>query len=407
MNPLKKTLDLYRNAYAGLAPATWWLSLILLINRSGTMVIPFLTVYMTQHLHFTITQAGIVMACFGSGAIVGATLGGWLSDRIGFYQVQFWSLFSNGLLFILLGQMHTFPQLCICVFALSSVGDAFRPANSIAIAAYSNPENRTRSYALNRLAVNLGWSVGPAIGGLLASFSYDLLFWVDGATCMFAAFMMRILLPPVPAPAKSHADHSIPKESIWKDQIYITFLVFAMINAICLFQFSSIVPLYFKEVLHMQEWAIGLTMSMNGIMIAVIEMVMIYRLDGRFPNLLFIMRGSILVAVAYYVIAGLPAWWIVAPVFMVIITFGEMLCLPFMNSFWIARSQTHNRGQYAALYTISYSVANIVSPTAGAFVVGHLGFTYWWIITATVCLVAAAGFWLLQQRIDFPKKYRI
>ncbi|SHM70750.1 Predicted arabinose efflux permease, MFS family [Chitinophaga jiangningensis] len=407
MNPLKKTLDLYRNAYAGLAPATWWLSLILLINRSGTMVIPFLTVYMTQHLHFTITQAGIVMACFGTGAIVGATAGGWLADRIGFYQVQFWSLFSNGLLFILLGQMHTFPQLCICVFALSSVGDAFRPANSMAIAAYSKPENRTRSYALNRLAVNLGWSVGPAIGGLLASFSYDLLFWVDGATCMFAAIMMRILLPPVPAPAKSHADHTVPKESIWKDHIYITFLVFAMINAICLFQFSSIVPLYFKEVLRMQEWAIGLTMSINGIMIAVIEMVMIYRLEGRFPDLLFIVRGSILVAVAYYVIAGLPAWWVVAPVFMVIITFGEMLCLPFMNSFWIARSQTHNRGQYAALYTISYSVANIVSPTAGAFVVGHLGFTYWWIITGSVCLIAATGFYLLQQRIDFPKKYRI
>lgn len=399
MNPLKKTLDLYRNAYTGLAPATWWLSLILLINRSGTMVIPFLTVYMTQHLHFTIAQAGIVMACFGSGAIVGATAGGWLSDRIGFYQVQFWSLFSNGLLFILLGQMHTFPQLCVCVFALSSVGDAFRPANSMAIAAYSKPENRTRSYALNRLAVNLGWSVGPAIGGLLASFSYDLLFWVDGATCMVAAITMRILLPPVPAPAKSHADPAVPKESIWKDHIYITFLVFAMINAICLFQFSSIVPLYFKQVLHLKEWAIGLSMSINGIMIAVVEMVMIYRLEGRFPDLLFIMRGSIMVAIAYYVIAGLPAWWIVAPVFMVIITFGEMLCLPFMNSFWISRSQAHNRGQYAALYTISYSVANIVSPTAGAFVVGHLGFTWWWAITGSVCLLAATGFWLLQAKL--------
>jgi len=368
------------------------------------MVIPFMTVYLTQHLHFTIGQAGIVMACFGSGAIVGASLGGWLSDKIGFYQVQFWSLFSNGLLFILLGQMHTFPQICMCVFALSSVGDAFRPANSIAIAAYSKPENRTRSYSLNRLAVNLGWSVGPAIGGILASFSYDLLFWADGATCMTAAILMRVFLPPVPAPAKSHADKSIIKDSVWKDKIYIWFLVFAMLSAICLFQFSSIVPLYFKEVLHMEEWAIGLNMSVNGIMIAVIEMVMIYHLDGRMPNLLFIVRGALVVCMAYVFLSLMPSFWMVASVFMVIITFGEMLSLPFMNSFWIGRSRDHNRGQYAALYTISYSVANIVSPTAGAFVVGHLGFRVWWGLTAGGCILAAAGFFFLQKRLDLIKK---
>ncbi|RAJ82132.1 putative MFS family arabinose efflux permease [Chitinophaga dinghuensis] len=403
MNPVQKTLSLYRNAYSGLSPATWWLSLILLINRSGTMVIPFMTVYLTQHLHFTIGQAGIVMACFGSGAIVGASLGGWLSDKIGFYQVQFWSLFSNGLLFILLGQMHTFPQICICVFALSSVGDAFRPANSIAIAAYSKPENRTRSYSLNRLAVNLGWSVGPAIGGILASFSYDLLFWADGATCITAAILMRVFLPPVPAPAKSHADKSSTKDGVWKDKIYIWFLGFAMLSAICLFQFSSIVPLYFKEVLHLEEWAIGLNMSVNGIMIAVIEMVMIYHLDGRMPNLLFIVRGALVVCLAYIFLSAMPAFWIVASVFMVIITFGEMLTLPFMNSFWIARSKDHNRGQYAALYTISYSVANIVSPTAGAFVVGHLGFRIWWGLTAFGCVLAATGFFFLQKKLDAAK----
>ncbi|PSL46111.1 putative MFS family arabinose efflux permease [Chitinophaga niastensis] len=400
MNPVKQTIRLYQNAYTGLAPATWWLSLVLLINRSGTMVIPFMTVYLTVHLHFTIAQAGLVMACFGSGAIVGALLGGWLSDKIGFYHVQFWSLFSNGLLFILLGQMHTFPQICACVFVMSSVGDAFRPANSIAIAAYSAPENRTRSYALNRLAVNLGWSVGPAIGGILASFSYQLLFWVDGFTCIIAAVLMRILLPPVAAPAKIAKTVMVQKESkVWHDHTYLWFLVLGMINAICLFQFSSIVPLYLKDVLHMEEWAIGLNMSINGIMIAVVEMVMVYRLDGTKPNLVFVARGAMIVCTAYMLLCFLPPFWAVAAFFMVTITMGEMFCLPFMNSFWIARSKDHNRGQYAALYTISYSVANIVSPTAGAFVVQHLGFRPWWAITALGCLVSCGGFMWLQKKL--------
>lgn len=399
MNLVRQTVRLYQNAYTGLSPATWWLSLVLLINRSGTMVIPFMTVYLTQHLHFSIAQAGLVMACFGSGAIVGALLGGWLSDKIGFYQVQFWSLFSNGLLFILLGQMRTFEQICICVFVMSSVGDAFRPANSIAIAAYSAPENRTRSYALNRLAVNLGWSVGPAVGGILASFSYQLLFWVDGFTCMAAAILMRIFLPPVPAPPKVKMAARPKEDKVWHDHIYIWFLFFGMINSICLFQFSSIVPLYFKDVLHLEEWAIGLNMSLNGILIALVEMVMVYRLEGTRPNLYFVARGALVVCIAYLLLCVLPPYWALASAFMIVITFGEMFCLPFMNSFWIGRSRDHNRGQYAALYTISYSLANIVSPTTGAFVVDHLGFKPWWAITAIGCVLSGAGFWWLQKKL--------
>ncbi|WP_143310460.1 MDR family MFS transporter [Chitinophaga vietnamensis] len=406
MKPIQQTIGLYRNAYSGLAPATWWLSLVLLINRSGTMVIPFMTVYLTKHLHFSIAQAGLVMACFGSGAIVGALLGGWLSDRIGFYQVQFWSLFSNGLLFILLGQMHTFPQICTCVFVMSSVGDAFRPANSIAIAAYSLPENRTRSYALNRLAVNLGWSVGPAIGGLLAQHSYNLLFWVDGGTCMGAALLMRVFLPPVPAPPKQEKKAKLPGGHVWHDRIYIWFIIFGTINAICLFQFSSIVPLYFKDVLHMEEWSIGLNMSINGIMIALIEMVMVYRLEGTRSNLYFIARGALTVCIAYVLLALMPPLWLVAVIFMVTITFGEMFCLPFMNSFWISRSKDHNRGQYAALYTISYSLANIVSPTSGAFVVQRLGFQPWWLITAGGCILSAAGFMWLKREVSLAQDYK-
>ncbi|HVI49377.1 MAG TPA: MFS transporter [Chitinophaga sp.] len=401
MNLFKQTIRLYQNAYTGLSRATWWLSLVLLINRSGTMVIPFMTVYLTQHLHFSIAQAGLVMACFGTGAIVGALLGGWLSDKIGFYQVQFWSLFSNGLLFLLLGQMRTFPQICVCVFVMSSVGDAFRPANSIAIAAYSAPENRTRSYALNRLAVNLGWSVGPALGGILASFSYQLLFWVDGFTCMAAAILMRVFLPPVPAPAKP-AKTVVARQKgdkVWHDHYYLWFLFFGMLNAICLFQFSSIVPLYMKEEIHLEEWAIGLNMSVNGILIAMVEMVMVFNLDGKRPNLVYVARGTVMICAAYILFCVLPPVWFVAALFMLIITFGEMFCLPFMNSFWISRSKEHNRGQYAALYTISYSVANIVSPTTGAFVVEHLGFRPWWLITAVTVLLTGFGFLWIQKKM--------
>ena len=189
---LQASVRLYKNAYSGISKEVWWLGLVLLINRSGTMVIPFLTVYLTGR-GFTLGQAGFIMALFGSGAILGGYLGGWLSDRVGFFKVQVVSLLMNGILFIVLGYMQQLWQIGLCIFALSSLGEAFRPANAAAIAAYSNEQNRTRCYSLNRLATNLGWAIGPALGGILASYNYHLLFWTDGLTCIAASALMYFL----------------------------------------------------------------------------------------------------------------------------------------------------------------------------------------------------------------------
>src|SRR6476620_8916298 len=123
---LQASVQLYKNAYSGLSRPIWWLSLVIFINRSGTMVIPFLTAYLVKR-GFTLEQAGYVMAAFGTGSIVGAFIGGKLTDRFGYFLVQVVSLMLNGVLFIILGQMQTFWQFVVCIFVLSSLGEAFRP----------------------------------------------------------------------------------------------------------------------------------------------------------------------------------------------------------------------------------------------------------------------------------------
>ena len=126
-------VSLYKKAYSGLSRNSWYLSLVMLINRSGTMVIPFMTIYTTQNLGFSIQQAGIVMALFGAGSILGAYLGGRITDKYGFYVVQVFSLLAAGCFFIVLGYLRTFSQLCIGTVLLSIFSESFRPANSAAI----------------------------------------------------------------------------------------------------------------------------------------------------------------------------------------------------------------------------------------------------------------------------------
>jgi predicted MFS family arabinose efflux permease len=174
---LSYTAKLYKDAYSGLSKNSWYLSVVMLINRSGTMVVPFLSIYCIQQLHFSIVQAGTIMALFGVGALAGAFLGGKLVDKIGFYDMQVGALITGGLLFLLLGFLENYTVLAIGSFVLSLCNESFRPANSAAIAHYSNDSNKTRSYSLNRLAINLGWAVGGGLGGFLASINYHLLFW--------------------------------------------------------------------------------------------------------------------------------------------------------------------------------------------------------------------------------------
>jgi predicted MFS family arabinose efflux permease len=398
---LRSSIALYRNAYSGLSAPVWWLALVLFVNRSGTMVIPFLTVYLTTKLHYTIGQAGMIMGLFGAGAMLGAFLGGKLTDRIGFYPVQFASLILNGIMFIVLGQMRTLSQLGICIFILSSLGESFRPANAAAIAWYSEPGNRTRSYSLNRLAINLGWSIGPAIGGILASISYQWLFWVDGLTCILAALMLRLFLPPVRHQKIIHNKDYIPagSHSAYSDRIYLRFMFFVFLVSICFLQLFSIVPIYFKEQIHMNESAIGMVLALNGIIIVFSEMVLVYKLEGKRNATFYTSLGAIFMGLAF-LIFNIAQNVIVVLFSMLVITFGEMMLFPFVNTFWISRSKEQNRGQYAALYTIAFSLAHVLAPTIGSQVVKHFGFSVLWYLVFVICLIASLGFYKLKTAVD-------
>jgi predicted MFS family arabinose efflux permease len=396
-----KTLSIYRNAYSGLSRETWLLSLIMLINRSGTMVVPFLTLYMTSaEMGYSIGQAGFVFGCFGAGAFCGAYFGGRLTDRIGFFKVQMITLLGGAVLFWILGQMKSLPLICTFTFLLSFVNEAFRPANSTAIASYSNSENRTRSYSLNRLAVNLGWAVGSAAGGIIAKFNYEWLFWIDGLSNLFAAVLMwRFLKAAATKPVfvKKELHSEVQNHSAYKDKQYLFFIVLVTIFAACFFQLFTNVSVYLKQELNFSEPMIGMLMALNGLLIVLIEMVVIYQLEGKRNQMAYIAAGVTLVALFYLLLGIGPIGPGAAVLLVSIITSGEILAMPFMNSFWINRSREHNRGQYAALYTMAWSAAQTFGPMLSAQLAECSGFRFTWFVIGSVCLCVAIIFWLTRQ----------
>jgi predicted MFS family arabinose efflux permease len=395
------TINLYKNAYSGLSKRIWLLAIVMLINRSGTMVIAFMTLYCSK-LGFTPSQGGMVVAIYGLGSLVGAFFGGRLSDKVGFYYVQFISLLCGGLLFLLLGQMTTYSSICVCTFFLSLVNESFRPANASAIAHYSTPQNRTQSFALVRLAINIGWGIGSAVGGFLASINYKLLFWVDGGTNIGAAILLFLILPKVTlAQQRVQPKHSeVPKQiqSPYKDKVFLFFTAFKILFAIAFFQFFTTVPLFFNEKLHLSEFWIGVIMAMNGVLIGLVEMVIVFKLEGKKPYLTLMKYAAILMALSFFVLLfpnvnGL----LIASLCVLIMTIAEMVGMPFMNTFYIARTNESNRGQYAALYTMAWSAAQVFGSSGGSKLAAEFGYTTLWWVMMAICLIAAFGYFKLQK----------
>jgi predicted MFS family arabinose efflux permease len=399
-----RTLSLYKTSFTGLSKESWLLSFIMLVNRSGTMVLPFMTLYLTsKEMHRTLSEAGFVMALFGLGSIIGAYFGGKFSDKIGFYKVQLFTLIGGGMMFIVLGQVKSYPLICVVAFLLSLINEAFRPANSSSIAFYSNSENRTRSYSLNRLAINLGWAVGASIGGLVAAFNYELLFWVDGITNILAAgLLFYFLKPKIQLKKESHQDITktevVPEiMSAYKDKIYLWFLVLMTLFSCCFVQLFTTIPKYFRDDLLLNERYIGFIMAINGIIIVAIEMVLVYTLEKKNKNTRWIIIGLVMCAFSYLSLLIPGNAKFISLAMILCITVGEIMAMPFMNVFWIQRANNKNRGQYAALHTMSWGIGNTLGPFLCSALVEVTNFKMMFIVLGGVLLVTAIGFYRLSK----------
>lgn len=382
----------YKRSFSGLSRETWILSIVMLINRSGYMAVPFMGLYVTQSLHRSASDAGFIITLFGLGSILGSAAGGKLTDVIGFRPVQIFSAIIGGTFFLFFASIIHFHTLCILAVVISFFAEAFRPANFAAIAAYAKPGLETRSYSLNRLATNIGWAFGVSMGGLIASYNYSLLFYVDGMVSIFAGLSILFFLPKIKAYRKTIKEKvkGIVVRKPWEDGLFIRFILLSMIFIICFFLMFRVVPVFFKESWKINEFMIGLILGLNGVIIALFEMVMVHRIEGKRTPVFFITVGVLFIAASFLVLMipfGSPI--LLGTLCIVFFTVGEMFALPFVNTFVMSRANEFNRGQYAAGYMLVWSVAQVVGPTAGFYIAEHHGYNVLWLILTALLLACA------------------
>jgi predicted MFS family arabinose efflux permease len=400
-------------SFRGIPRIIWLLSFVSLINRSGAMVICFMTLYLTQHLHFGIKEAGYVTGFYGLGSILGQYIGGRLTDSIGYYRVQLLTLLFNGLILFIAVYIDSFALICSIMFLLSIASEAFRPANQVAIRTHSDEATRTRAFSLMRVSVNLAIGLALSVGGLLVSLGWYWLFWVDGFTCFGAAVMLYFFLKDTRQPTKKEREKMIFKigitpsvsepqkdsflqKSAYKDRDYLVFTFLTLLGATVFMQIMWTVPLFFKEIYGWSEAKIGVMMAINAVTVTFVEMPLIFQIENKRPKMWFVQLGIAFYGLSYLAFILPNAWAVgIAIFYMIAISFGEILVMPFSTSWATMRSGDARQGEYMALYGMAYSFTNITSPMLGTQVIAAYGYTTLWIMMAIMAAVAGFGFYYL------------
>ena len=392
----------YADAFEGLPRDVWWLSLVLFINRVGTMVLPFWALYCKTVRGFSGAQIGWLLSLYGVGSLLGAILGGWLTNRCGALRVHWISLFLSGIGFLVLLQLTGFVEIAVCFLMLSIVAEMLRPASTTASANLCLPEQHPRAMALNRLALNLGMSVAPALGGFLAERNFAWLFWFDGVTCILAGVVFllcfgtraNIVAVEPSAPVKpSGAGLLAP----WLNWRFVWFGACNFVLALVFFQLFSTYVLYLDEVYHLAKFQIGLLMAINTVMIVILEMLLIRRIESldmlRVIGVGFLFSGVGFCILPFGVHIGI-AW---AAFSVVLWTIGEMLSMPMGAAFSAQQATPAQRGSYMGAYSMTYAAALIVAPVLGMWAYSIHPNLVWYgglVLTGLAC----AGTWSLAGK---------
>jgi MFS family permease len=394
------------NPWRGLAAMPreiWVLFTATLVNKAGSMVLAFLVLYLTRELGFSVGAAASVFLLYGAGALVAAPISGFLSDRYGPIRIMRGSLLLSGAILLAYPFARSFPLVVVLTLALSITAEAFRPASLTIFGDLVVPEKRKTGFAVNRLAINLGMAIGPAVGGFLATVSFRWLFLADGLTSLAAG----AILTAATFPRHRHGNGgSQVEDSVspfvhpprgYRDPRLAYFLAGVFPVAVVLFQHLSSMSVFLVRDRHLSAAAYGLLFTLNCLLIVFFE-VPLNIATAHWPHRRTLALGSLLFGIGF---GGLAlAWdiWSVAAT-VVIWTVGEMFFFPGMAAYLTDIAPPSRRGEYMGLSQMIMGLAFMAGPWGGMLILARFGGSVLW----GTMFVLGAGAALIMARLEEPR----
>jgi MFS family permease len=395
-------------------PRTYWVLWAgMLVNRAGCFVLPFLAVYLTRGRGFAPAVAGAIAALYGAGSAVASALGGYLADHIGRRATMAGALLLGGLGMIGLGFAHELWLIAPATFLVALLGESYRPAMQAAIADLVPPGDRVRAFGVLYWVINLGFSIGLVLGGVLASHSFVYLFVGDGLTSMaFALIVLRAV--PETRPAHPHPHHEGAGKgrpgfaagflAPYRDRPFAVFVGLSVIALMVFMQHIAALPIEMTRRGVPNTW-LGFVLGLNGMVIVLVQPFLAPVL-GRYNRSRVLSAGACLLGLGFglNVVAAGPALFGLG---VVVWTAGEICLLPTANAVVADVALPHLRGRYQGAYGLSFGIAGFFAPLIGTSVLQHFGGRALWLGCLAAGLLVGAGHAALASRLTRLREERI
>lgn len=379
----------------------WLISSATLINRAGTMVLPFVALYARQELNVTTGEAGLVLAFYGTGALISSPFAGKLSDRIGPLRLMTISLISSGLFLFLYSVVTDFEIFLALSFVWAILNEAFRPASMSFISSEITPDRRKTAFALNRLAINLGMSIGPVVGGILSTINFSLLFYVDGITSLAAGSFLifshwqKHEATDEQVESKNQIE-AANKVSIFKNKKFLYFILAFIPIQVVFFQHIGALPLFIVNELGFSNAVFGYLIAINTVLIIFVE-VPLNDAMRTWQNRKSLALGALLSALGFGFMAFSKD---IPPIILLIViwTFGEMILFPASGDYVASISPEKQRGEYMGYFQMSFSFSFMVGPWLGAEALDHFGSLSLWLGCFVLGMISTIMLFRLREK---------
>jgi len=378
-----------RDTTGGMPRQFWYLWTGTLINRVGAFVVIFLTIYLTTVRHFTPSQAGLIMGVWAAGGALGTMLGGVAADRIGRKVTLITGQLGGAATLLVMAYATRYWAIAVLAFLFGLFADGARPAFGAMLIDIVPEKDRMRAFTLNYWAINLGFSFAATLAGLAAAADYHLVFLIDATTTIVTATFLFFTLRETRS-ARPLAQRSAGGGLglVFRDRVFMAFAGLNILAAFVFLQHLTTLPIAMSaDGISGQTY--GYVIAVNGVLIVIGQLFI--------PRLTRGMSRTRMLAVASVVIGGgfgLTAY-ANTPLFyaatVIIWTLGEMINAPANSTTMAALSPADLRGRYQGVFSLSWSIAGFVAPTAGGFLQEHLGNTFLWLLCAGIGVAVAAA----------------
>lgn len=382
----------------------WVLIGALFIDRvGGALIFPFLSLYITNKFNVGMTEVGGIFAIHSISSFFGNIVGGALADKFGRRSMLIIGLIFSALISLGMGFIEDWDLFYLLAFLTGFVSNFSEPAVQAMLADILPVNQRPDGFGLLRVAMNLAVTIGPAIGGILAGISYMLLFIIDCVVSVITAFVVYFALPETkPLLEEGEKEESVIRSiggygKVLKDKIFLAFLFLTTFTAIVYFQMNTTLPVYLRDFHGVSSQGFGFILSLNALCVVLFQF-WITRKVKKYHPLRIMMVGNLLYAVGFTLYGFTNTYWQYLAA-MVIITIGEMVIAPIVQTLVANISPEDMRGRYMAAYQLGWGIAVAVGPFAAGIVIDNYNPNWVWYAGGIICSLVAMGYFILKKRI--------